>query len=240
MSNALKTINDKKFNDVFIEITHSEDLGTTNNKELRLFRMKEIIDNEFSKDALNKFVSRNIGHYVFSRSKVKEYYDEDDEMSAGVEALDLMWATGDADQKGTGNELGEVLLYAFLESVLDAPKIYSKVELNRTVRSGNSNCDSIHLKVLPQTGNTLNFEMVFGSSSVVGDLGIAIDNAFEQVKRIKGHRSDEMKIVDQTVFDLPEDDPIAVQVQEIITPKEGTAVNRDSAYGIFLGYTLGL
>ena len=213
MSNALKTINDKKFNDVFIEITHSEDLGTTNNKELRLFRMKEIIDNEFSKDALNKFVSRNIGHYVFSRSKVKEYYDEDDEMSAGVEALDLMWATGDADQKGTGNELGEVLLYAFLESVLDAPKIYSKVELNRTVRSGNSNCDSIHLKVLPQTGNTLNFEMVFGSSSVVGDLGIAIDNAFEQVKRIKGHRSDEMKIVDQTVFDLPEDDPIAVQVQ---------------------------
>ena len=139
MSNALKTINDKKFNDVFIEITHSEDLGTTNNKELRLFRMKEIIDNEFSKDALNKFVSRNIGHYVFSRSKVKEYYDEDDEMSAGVEALDLMWATGDADQKGTGNELGEVLLYAFLESVLDAPKIYSKVELNRTVRSGNSN-----------------------------------------------------------------------------------------------------
>ena len=141
MSNALKTINDKKFNDVFIEITHSEDLGTTNNKELRLFRMKEIIDNEFSKDALNKFVSRNIGHYVFSRSKVKEYYDEDDEMSAGVEALDLMWATGDADQKGTGNELGEVLLYAFLESVLDAPKIYSKVELNRTVRSGNSNCD---------------------------------------------------------------------------------------------------
>lgn len=240
MSNALKTINDKKFNDVFIEITHSEDLGTTNNKELRLFRMKEIIDNEFSKDALNKFVSRNIGHYVFSRSKVKEYYDEDDEMSAGVEALDLMWATGDADQKGTGNELGEVLLYAFLESVLDAPKIYSKVELNRTVRSGNSNCDSIHLKVLPQTGNTLNFEMVFGSSSVVGDLGIAIDNAFEQVKRIKGHRSDEMKIVDQTVFDLPEDDPIAVQIQEIITPKEGTAVNRDSAYGIFLGYTIGL
>ena len=240
MSNALKTINDKKFNDVFIEITHNEDLGTTNNKELRLFRMKEIIDNEFSKDALNKFVSRNIGHYVFSRSKVKEYYDEDDEMSAGVEALDLMWATGDADQKGTGNELGEVLLYAFLESVLDAPKIYSKVELNRTVRSGNSNCDSIHLKVLPQTGNTLNFEMVFGSSSVVGDLGIAIDNAFEQVKRIKGHRSDEMKIVDQTVFDLPEDDPIAVQIQEIITPKEGTAVNRDSAYGIFLGYTIGL
>ena len=117
---------------------------------------------------------------------------------------------------------------------------YCKVELNRTVRSGNSNCDSIHLKVLPQTGNTLNFEMVFGSSSVVGDLGIAIDNAFEQVKRIKGHRSDEMKIVDQTVFDLPEDDPIAVQVQEIITPKEGTAVNRDSAYGIFLGYTIGL
>ena len=241
VSNTLKTINDKKFNDVFIEITHGEDLGTKNNKELRLFRLKEIIDNDFSKDLLNKFVSRNIGHYVFSRSKVQEYYDEGDEMSAGIEALDLMWASGDADQKGSGNELGEVLIYAFLESVLDAPKVYSKVELNRTVRNHSSMCDSIHLKVFPQSGATLNYEMVFGSSSVVGDLGLAIDEAFKQVKRIQGNKPDEIQIVDQTVFDLPEDDPIAMKISDLITPDDtGKKASRDSAYGLFLGYTLGL
>ena len=33
------------------------------------------------------------------------------------------------DQKGTGSELGEILLYAFLEDVLGAPKLMTKVEL---------------------------------------------------------------------------------------------------------------
>lgn len=240
MGSSLKTINDKKFNDIFLEIQHSEELNISGNEELRLFRLKEIIDNDFSKEALSKFVSRNIGHYVFSRSKIKEYYEEEDEIAAGQEALDLMWSSGDADQKGTGNELGEVLIYAFLESVLDAPKIYSKVELKKTVRVESSMCDSMHLKVLPQNGPSLNYEMVFGSSSVVGDLGLAIDAAFEQVKQIKGHSTGEIRIVDQTVFDLPEDDPIVVQIQSIITPEPGVQVNRDSAYGIFLGYTLGL
>lgn len=240
MGSSLKTINDKKFNDIFLEIQHSEGLNISGNEELRLFRLKEIIDNDFSKEALSKFVSRNIGHYVFSRSKIKEYYEEEDEIAAGQEALDLMWSSGDANQKGTGNELGEVLIYAFLESVLDAPKIYSKVELKKTVRVESSMCDSMHLKVLPQNGPSLDYEMVFGSSSVVGDLGLAIDAAFEQVKQIKGHSTGEIRIVDQTVFDLPEDDPIVVQIQSIITPKPGVQVNRNSAYGIFLGYTLGL
>ena len=240
MSSTLKTINDKKFNDIFVEIHNTEELKISGNEELRLFRLKEIIDNEFSKDAFNRFVSRNIGHYVFSRSKIKEYYEEEDEIAAGAEALDLMWASGDADQKGTGNELGEVLIYAFLESVLDAPKIYSKIELKRTVRNETSMCDSMHLKVLPQNGVALNYEMVFGSSSVVGDLGLAIDAAFEQVKQIKSHSADEIRIVDQTVFDLPEDDPMVAKIQSIITPEPGVTVKRDSAYGIFLGYTLGL
>ena len=240
MGSSLKTINDKKFNDIFLEIQHSEGLNIAGNEELRLFRLKEVIDNEFSKEALSRFVSRNIGHYVFSRSKINEYYEEEDEIAAGQEALDLMWSSGDADQKGTGNELGEVLIYAFLESVLDAPKIYSKVELKRTVRVESSMCVAMHLKVLPQNGPSLNYEMVFGSSSVVGDLGLAIDAAFEQVKQIKGHSTGEIRIVDQTVFDLPEDDPIVVQIQSIITPEPGVQVHRDSAYGIFLGYTLGL
>ena len=234
-----KTIKGSDFDNIFTEVIHSESLGLINPEQLRLFHLN-VMNNEFVSDDLQAFIRKNVGRYVFSRAKLEQFKINDDLESIGLEAMAVMQKNGRPGQQNTGNSLGEILLYAFLESVLDAPKIYSKVELNRTVRSGNSNCDSIHLKVLPQTGNTLNFEMVFGSSSVVGDLGIAIDNAFEQVKRIKGHRSDEMKIVDQTVFDLPEDDPIAVQVQEIITPKEGTAVNRDSAYGIFLGYTLGL
>jgi hypothetical protein len=50
-----------------------------------------------------------------------------------------------ADQKGTGNELGEILLYAFLEDILGAPKLFSKVELNAASTPFGKESDSIHL-----------------------------------------------------------------------------------------------
>ena len=61
------------------------------------------------------------------------------------EALRVMRQTGRPDEKGTGNELGEMLLYAFLEEKLDAPKLLSKVELSTGAKQYNSQCDSIHM-----------------------------------------------------------------------------------------------
>ena len=47
-----KSINDKKFNDVFVEVPYLETLGQHANEQLRLFRMKEVISNRFSKTSL--------------------------------------------------------------------------------------------------------------------------------------------------------------------------------------------
>lgn len=46
--------------------------------------------------------------------------------------------------------------------------------------------------------------------------------------------------MDNTIFELPGNDPVALQLKDIITPDPNKTVNRDMAYGIFLGYTLGL
>lgn len=162
------------------------------------------------------------------------------EFSVGVEALDIMHKNGSADEKGTGNEVGEILLYAFLESVLGAPKIYSKVELNITAKSDKSVTDGMHLLSLGGAGDVLSYEMVFGASSVVGDIGIAIDEAFERIAQIEKNAATEIQIVDNTIFELPGNDPVALQLKDIITPDPNKTVNRDMAYGIFLGYTLGL
>ena len=88
------------------------------------------ISNRFSKTSLQEFLEWNVGQYVFSRSQIEQFELEGNVFSVGMEALDLMRKSGHADERGTGNEVGEILLYAFLESVLGAPKIYSKVELN--------------------------------------------------------------------------------------------------------------
>ena len=239
MINALtKSINSRGFDQVFKEFLHSESLGLRANEELRIFRLKEVIDNKFSKDSLRKFISKNIGHYVFSRSKIEQFQVEGDEFSVGIEALDLMYKSGHADEKGTGNELGEILLYAFLETVLGAPKIYSKIELNSSVKSGISACDGMHLRALE--GRTLSYEMIFGTSSVVGDLGYAIDEAIECIQQISGRTTEELQIVDSTVFELPADDPVALQLKDILKPAPGKDIYRDTAFGIFLGYTIGL
>lgn len=185
MSTLTTTINDRKFNNTFIEVATDETIGVRGNEELRLFRLRDIVDNTFDKDALRSFIAINIGHYVFSRSKIKSYYDEGEELVVGMDALDLMHQRGQADDKGTGNEIGEIMLYIFLESVLKAPKVYSKVELNSTVRNRKSVADSIHLRLFDTNGGHTSYEMVFGTSSIVGDLGDAISKAFERIAAIK-------------------------------------------------------
>lgn len=240
MSTLTTTINDRKFNNTFIEVATDETIGVRGNEELRLFRLRDIIDNTFDKDALRSFIAINIGHYVFSRSKIKSYYDEGEELVVGMDALDLMHQRGQADDKGTGNEIGEIMLYIFLESVLKAPKVYSKVELNSTVRNKKSVADSIHLRLFDTDGGSTSYEMVFGTSSIVGDLGDAIGEAFERIAAIKQQTREEIRIVDESIFDLPADDPVALKMNELLAVEPGKETVRDSAYGLFLGYTIGL
>lgn len=190
--NLAKTVNDKDFNQVFTEVFHSEGLGVHANSELRLFRLKDVTDFHFSQDNLLTFLERNIGRYVFSRSKLEKFHLDGDDHLVGIKALDIMHKNGAADQRGTGNEMGEILLYAFLETVLGAPKIYSKVELTSAVKSGTSSSDGMHIKVLSADDTSVTFEMVFGVSSVVGGFDDAINNAFDHIQQVNSRTSDEI------------------------------------------------
>ena len=238
--NLAKTVNDKDFNQVFKEVFYSEDLGVHANSELRLFRLKEVTDFHFSQDALCSFLGKNIGQYVFSRSKLEQFHIDGDDYSVGLKALDIMRKNGAADERRTGNEMGEILLYAFLETVLGAPKIYSKVELTSAVKSGTSASDGMHIKVLSSDATSVTFEMVFGVSSVVGCFDDAIKDAFDHIQQVNSRTSEEIQIVNSTNFDLPENDPVVRELKPIIKPEPNKQVNRDSAFGVFVGYTLGL
>ena len=144
-----KTLRGKHFDEVFTEVTHTETLGLKNPEQLRLFHLN-VNNNAFSSDKLEQFLRRNIGLYVFSRAQIEEYNIEGDAYSVGMDALDIMRRNGNPGQKGTGNDLGEILLYVFLEQVLGAPKIMSKVELQTGAKQYGSKCDGIHLLSLEQ------------------------------------------------------------------------------------------
>lgn len=170
-----KTIKGSDFDNIFTEVIHSESLGLINPEQLRLFHLN-VMNNEFVSDDLQAFIRKNVGRYVFSRAKLEQFKINDDLESIGLEAMAVMQKNGRPGQQNTGNSLGEILLYAFLEQILDAPKIMSKVELFSTTNTQSSKCDGIHLLSLGGYGQPY-YQLVFGSSSVVGDMRDAIDQA---------------------------------------------------------------
>ena len=139
-----KTLSGGKFDEVFTEVSHTETLGLKNPEQLRLFHLN-VNNNAFSSDQLEVFLRKNIGQYVFSRAQIENYRIEDDVFSVGLDAIEIMKRNGAPGKKGTGNDLGEILLYVFLEQVLGAPKILSKVELQTGAKQFDSKCDGIHL-----------------------------------------------------------------------------------------------
>lgn len=185
-----KTISGGKFDEVFTEVPHAETLGLKNPEQLRLYHLN-VNNNAFSTDRLEVFLRRNIGQYVFSRAQIENYHVEGDVYSVGMDAIDIMKRNGSPGQKGTGNDLGEILLYVFLEQVLGAPKIMSKVELQTGVTQYDSKCDGIHLLSLEQTFGIPYYHIVFGTSSILGDMKKAVNSAFDAIVEIEKQSTQE-------------------------------------------------
>lgn len=83
------------------------------------------------------------------------------------------------------------MLYVFLEQVLGAPKILSKVELQTGAKQYDSKCDGIHLLSLEQTFGMPYYHMVFGTSSIVGDMKKAVMQPLMplSISKNRAHRS---------------------------------------------------
>ena len=227
------TVNSKKFDAVFTHIS-KESLGLANNHDFQLFRLA-IENNEFCYSELGKFLLNNLGNYVFSRSQIQDILDEDEIGTIAIQAIRLLNDTGVPGVKGTGSELGELLLYVFLEHVLQAPKLMSKVELNSGMSTKRSKSDSIHLLSF-NTG--LNNQLVLGASHIVGDLKVAIDEAFEHVVQIKNAQTTEIGLVESTIFYQSFNPELSATVKNIIVPQKGKSNRPDRAFGVFLGYSI--
>ena len=234
-----KTLKGDSFDRIFKEVIHTESLNLRNPHALRLFHL-DVVGYGFSSKELLKFLRKNIGRYVYSRAKLEQFKLDDDIEGVRDEALRVMRQTGRPDEKGTGNELGEMLLYAFLEEKLNAPKLLSKVELSTGAKQYNSQCDSIHMHFVNNADGITYYQMVFGTSSVIGDLKGAIDTAFEGVVKIENRGEDEVELVEHTFLNqaVPARDVDFIRSILIPSPNGNTAY--DTAYGIFLGYSIGL
>lgn len=230
------TINSKQFKSVFKEVCAPEQMHWPTDSQLRLFHLN-IRGNKIIKSDLVKFLYINTGNYVLSRAKSQQMELNGTAALIGAQGLRLLKKSG-TDIKGSGGELGEMLNYAFLECELSAPKLMSRIEVATDGAKYNSSCDGIHLLTSSVSGKPYH-QLVFGSSSIVGDPRYAVDAVFKQIAEIDEKEDAEIQMVDSLIFDrLMNLDEINL-VKDILIPQENTP-SYQTSYGVFLGYTLGL
>ena len=224
----------KDFDNVFSEIDNAQSLNLKNNNCLRLFYLS-ILNNEFSYEGLHRLLQRNIGRYVFSRASLEQFKAEGDIESIGLRAIELLRQANNPNDNGAGGELGEILLYLFLENKLEAPKLLSKVELKTNGNQYVFGSDGVHLLQIDDK----TFQLVLGESKIKGKLDKAVDEAFESIEKVSKNPSNELRLIEKNIFSESFDEKTTEYIKSLIVPlKRDSALNVDNAFGFFLGYTL--
>lgn len=223
------------FSKVFTLISSGRMNNASERQDLQIYCLK-FEDKDFDYDGLWRYLRNNIGYYVFSRAQIQQYTENDEIESVSYDAADqLRQLSRDAL---SADELGEILLYIFLEQVLKAPKFMSRVELSGYGGFNISKSAGIHILTvkspLPYS------QIVFGTSRIEGDLNSAIDDAFQKAAELKGRKREERHFVETRIFAETFTKDVAQTLESIILPTEDNAQKPDTAFGMFVGYSLDL
>lgn len=230
------TLDCDDFEAVFRKVDHDEALALKNKSGIGLYYL-DISDSAFNYEYLNEYLLDSVGMYVYSRTQIKNLEERKKARSIGIKALRLMKENGQPDEKGTGNELGEMLLFTFMEGGLHAPKLLSKVEITTDAHRFKSKSDSVHL-LKKKVNGEICYQLVFGASSISGSIIDAIDTAFEVLAVIKNGRKNERQMVESTLFNNTYDPETTERLKQIIIPSKQRTAAPDMAFGIFIGYTI--
>lgn len=230
------TLNRDDFDQIFIESEGARQLNNPNYSQVRLFYL-DIENNEFSYDCLDDFLVDNIGYYVLSRTEMQNLRDRHKEHSACLRAIRAMNQHGTPGEKGTGNDLGEVMVYAFLEDVLGAPKIFTKAEI--VGGTPGSRTDGVHLLKLNDGGND-KYQLVLAASNITGNIKNAVDSVIQRLDDIAGVTGNERRMVDRAILSSSFDADTTSYLKSILIPSRAASGRPDISFGIFIGYSLGI
>ena len=222
------------FDKVFTPVS-SETLSISAKHDLQIFCLK-FDDFDFDYYGLWRHLRNNIGYYVYSRAQIKKYMDDDEISALAYDAIAHIKKAIAVGKMQTGNELGEMLLYIFLEQILNAPKLMSKVEIGNHGDLLNSKSAGIHL--LTADASVPFNQVILGTSMINGNMQTAIDVAFAEAQKLKNRKNDERRFVESSIFATSFPPEVYDQLEAIILPSETDRKKPATAFGMFLGYSL--
>jgi len=196
--------------------------------------------NQFAYDALIEKLMEPMVDFALSRVTKKTYEDS---------PVHLVKRARETFRKLTANkgELGEVLLYCFLESHLKAPKILTKYELKTSPNMHANGSDGIHYLKL-ENGN---YQLIFCESKMYEAIGSAIEDAFESIRLFKEEVTEESEYKPGIVFEKSllsnhlEKETFSQEdarfLKRLVYPTkndEEELVVVDDAFAVFIGYEM--
>ena len=219
------------FNNVFIEVEQDKDLGLNNNNHIKTFHFN-IENNAFTFDALGRYLQKNIGRYLFSRLQLDEFIKNEEQDTIALEAIKILKQKINSSDK-LDNELGNIVIYLFLENILNAPKLYTSIEC------GDSILDKAGVHLLTLNNENLSFQMIFSKSHITNNLRDSIDKVFVDLDALKKSQKHHSKFLETSILNQNFDDITSKKLKNIILPQKRDAnISVNIAYGILLGYTI--
>lgn len=181
----------------------------------------------------------SVADYALSR-KIRDNYKD--------KAMTLSRKAREKFKEATKNdgELGELLLFCFLEGHLDAPKILTKLELKTSNKLYVNGSDGVHLKKISDK----KYQLIFGESKTYDDLNRAFNNAYKSIgdfiKEVNAKGDDKSGInfekglissnIESDIFEKEEEEILNM----LLYPEEkiNYVFSLDDAFSIFIGYEI--
>lgn len=232
-SKVTPTLEAKDFNEVFTEVK-TQPMSIPNNNHLKFYCLN-VSSSKIDYSKLKKFIEKNIGKYIFSRAYRNNYKLRSDLGDITIAAFKAYKKR--VKDEPTTSHFNEIMLYSFLECVLGAPKIFSKMELQDKSGTYESKTSGIHILTMKKNNYPFN-QLVLGATDTINTLTDVVDKAFEQVNHINESINDELNFIDDTILNEEFDQETNKSLEEIILPSKNSDLSKpENAYGIFLGYT---
>ncbi|VXB56765.1 conserved hypothetical protein [Arthrobacter sp. 9V] len=233
----LTILKPERFFDLFYK---SVDFEIQKKTSLHLHVLR-IEDGEFALGPLYTQLLNHSDTYVLSRTKYAELVSDISRYPEMRKKIQAQFKTPD-ENAGEG---GELLLYAFLEGHLGAPKVLSKMELKTSPELYVNGADGVHLLEVDAS----NYQLIFGESKMYGDtkskpgssIKNAIESAFKSMAETKRNlfQWDTWLVESQIMQEIADQEKIS-KLAEILLPsaRAADAVKKSNAFGVFLGYEI--
>ena len=174
-------------------------------------------------------------YYAISRARITEL-----KKAAGAEhAMVKEAVTKLRNWEVNDGEGGELLLYCFLESHLNAPKILTKLELKTAGNDYVKGSDGVHLLKL-KSGE---YHLIFAESKLIPKITKAFYQAFGSIAEFaENKKTFELALVEsQLLKEAFDDDELYTFLKDVIKPKQsssGSSIRRSTAFGILVGFEI--